>query len=137
MGLVGVAAQLVGVEAHVARAASDQSAQQPGLIVQVARAPLGVVSADSLSRLEDGVVEDGRAGDLDPLVPESAPLGGRATPAAVGRGVRGDGLGLVEVDATDVGLVGENPAQRGVPPLGLAGGSGDLLGVEGSHDVTD
>jgi hypothetical protein len=101
---VAVAAQFVGVEARVACAAADKSSQQPRLVVQVARAPFGVVPADSLGCLEDGVVDYRRAVDLDPFFAGTAPLGCSTTPAAVRRGVGGDGLGLVEVDPTDIGL---------------------------------
>ena len=91
---------------HLTRPRSSQCAG-----FGAARAPFGVVAADLAGGLERLVVDDGRAGDRDPLVAGAGHLPG----ALAGPAVR-DGLGAVEVDPADVGLVAQQPADgRGAP----------------------
>lgn len=135
MDLAGFGSHLVAVDAGVTGTTADQSPKQPGLLVQITRAPLGVIPADSLGCLEDGVVDDGRTRDRDPLFTRPSPLGGGAAPTIERRGRHT--LGLIEVDATDVSLVTKHPAHRRMPPFGLPGGSGNLLRVEVTHDLAD
>src|SRR5438876_3853107 len=125
---------LLAADRHVAGAAAHQPAQQPRLDVlgQPAGAPLGVVPADSLGSIEHRLIDDGRAGDGDPLLAWASALAG-GTPAARPRSRHR--LGLVEVQAADVGLVAQHPAHRRMPPLGLARRGRDLVGVEAADDA--
>ncbi len=133
--LAAVGHHFLAADRHAAAPAAHQSSQQPCLDVvgQVPRAPFRVVPTDSLGCLEDGLHDDRRARDRDPFLPRPSPLSGRASPVAC----RGHRLGLVVVDAPDVGLVSQDPAHGGMPPLGFAGRGGHGVGVESSHDLTD
>ena len=105
------AAHLVAVRADLADPAFDQAAQQPLPGFGPARAPLAVVAADPPGRLEGLVVDDGGHGDGDPVFAGAGDLLAAPPGARVG-----DGLGAVEVDPPDVGLVAQQPRQRGGAP---------------------
>ena len=126
---------LLAADGQVARTAPDQASQQPGFDVfgEVPGTPFRVVPAHFLGGFEGGVIDHRGAGDGDPVFSRPAPLGPGVPAVAQG----GHGLGLVEVHPSDVCLIGEDPAHRGVPPLGFAGRGGDVVGVEAAHDLTD
>ena len=105
------AAHLVAVGADAADPAFDQALQQPLAGFGAARAPLGCCRGDSPGGLEDLVGDDGGHRDGDPVLAGAGDL-----PAAAGGAPVGDRFGAVEVDPPDVGLVAQQPAQRGVRP---------------------
>jgi len=90
----------MAVGAYAADSAADQSLQEPLAGFGSARAPLAVVLADSCGGGKHLVGDNGRDGDGDPLFLRSRGL----LVLVTGSGV-GDGLGAVEVDAANVGLV--------------------------------
>ena len=110
------AAHLVAVGADTADPAFDQALEQPCAGFGAARAPLGVVVGDAAGCLELLVGDDAGAADRDPFLARARDL-----PGAPGGPRVGDGLGAVEVDPADVGLVAQQPAEGGVPPGCLPG----------------
>src|SRR4029077_8329912 len=87
------------------------SFEQPGAGYGTARAPLGVVGGDARGGPEQFVSDDVWAVDRDPFVPVAPDLPGAAGGAPVGHR-----FGAVVVDPADVGLVAQQPAERGVAP---------------------
>jgi hypothetical protein len=110
------AAHLVAVGADTANTAFDKAFEQPLAGFGAARAPLGVVGGDSGGGLKQLVGDDAGAVDRDPFGPVAPDLPGAAGGAPVGHR-----FGAVVVDPADVGLVAQQPAQRGMAPGGFAG----------------
>ena len=110
------AAHLVAVGADAADTAFDEAFEQPLAGFGAARAPLGVVGGDAAGGLEQLVGDDPGAVDRDPFVAVARDL-----PVAAGGAPVGHRFGAVVVDPADVGLVAQQPAERGVAPGGFAG----------------
>ena len=121
----------VAGQPHPAAATAHQASQQERVRLGPPRAEGGVVAGRSLHRVEDVLGDDGGDGDLDPL---------GAVPAALanspGRGVTLVG-GAVPVQASDVGLVAQQPVKAGQGPDGLALGRGDPLPGQVQGDAAD
>ena len=95
-----------------------------------ARAPLGVVGGDAAGGGEQLIGDDPGAVDRDPFVAVAGDL-----PVAAGGAPVGHRFGAVVVDPADVGLVAQQPADRGVAPGGLAGRRRYRVGVEPATDL--
>ena len=126
------ATHLVAVGADAADTALDQALQQPLSGFGPARAPLGVVDRDPSGGLEHVVGDDAGAVDRDPVGAVTWHLTG-----AAGRPPVGHRLGAVEVDPPDIGLVPQQPGQRGVRPGRLPGRRRHPVGVEAAADLAD
>ena len=125
---------LVAVDADTTGTTDDEAPQQPSLVVDIARAPLGVVPADSPRGLEESVGHDHRAGNGDPLLAGSGPLQVGSSPGAPGGR---DRLGAVEVHPSNVGFVAQQAAHRRGSPHRLGCRGGNLIGVEPPGDLPD
>jgi hypothetical protein len=129
-GVVGATSAAVGGSAGAA-GADDETAQQPAFFVGVETAggEVGVLGAGSGRSLEGGLVDDGRAGHQDPLLPGTAHLAGG--PPGVGFH-----LGAVEVEAPDVDLPAQHPPDGPGRPASPGGGR-DVGVVEPAGDLAD
>ena len=110
--------------------AAQQPAEQEGVGLGMTRTVDAVVTCFGLGGFEGVLVDDGRDGDLDPLV---AWPHGLAVPAQ-GRVVAG--VGAVPIQSPDVGLVAEQSADGGQSPHCFALGRGDSFGGEGHGEVS-
>jgi hypothetical protein len=127
------AAHLVAVHPDAAGAALDQAAQHPLAWLGAARAPFVVVAGDPGDRRERVFVHNGRYGDRDPLIAGAGYLLGASAGPVVG-----DGLGAVEVDPADVGLVVQDAADGGgAPDRALSGGWWYAVGAQPPDDFPD
>ena len=110
------AAHLVAVGADTANTAFDKAFEQPLAGFGAPRAPFCVVGGDAAGGLEQFVGDDAGAVDRDPFVAVAPDL-----PVVSGGAPVGHRFGAVVVDPADVGLVAQQPADRGGAPGGLAG----------------
>ncbi|MEE9279756.1 MAG: hypothetical protein V3V67_06240 [Myxococcota bacterium] len=115
-------AHLVARHAHAAAPAFDQPPQEPMPRLGPPRAPLRVVSADSLRGLEQIFAHHRRHRDGDPLVAGAPHL----APAPPWPEIR-HRLGPVVVDTSRVRFVAQDASDRGGTPDRLSSGRGNAV----------